>query len=680
MKINAMILCLAATGLLACNSESEKPKQQDTKTVFLDPIHMDTTVNPADNFFQYANGNWLKNTEMPASKSSWGAFYALREENQEKLHQILLALSKEPQATGFAAQKVADLFTSGMDSTSIEALGYEPIKPALNAIDAIKNHKELVAYLAAGYQDGAGELFAHWVGPDAKNSSQNKVQFYQSGLGLPDRDYYLKQDAPSKKIREAYRTYIIELLTLTGETQSKASKDADAIIKLETEIARSHKTRVELRDPIKNYHVFTLSQLQKLAPNIAWKDALERMLLKTDVVLVGQPAYYTALSKLLVSTPIDVWKQKIKFSFINDRATALSSAFDQASFDFYGKVLQGKQVQEPRFKRLVSVVNSGLGDLLGQLFVKEHFKPAAKARMIELVNNLETAYKERIQNLDWMSQATKAKALEKLASITKKIGYPDTWKTYEGVQIDAKNYYANQQAIQRHAYQEEIEKLGKKVDKTQWHMTAPTVNAYYSPSFNEIVFPAGILQFPFFDQDADDAINYGAIGAVIGHEITHGFDDQGRRYDGSGNLKDWWTKADAAAFTKKANVVVKQFDQLTVLDSLHVNGQLTLGENLADLGGLSIAYDAFMLTDQAQQEETTDGFTPAQRFFLSYAQVWRSKKRDEAQRLQVQTDPHAPEMHRVNGPLSNLPEFYEAFDVKEGDGMYLPVEKRAKVW
>jgi putative endopeptidase len=648
--------------------------------VFFDKAGMDTTVSPGENFFLYANGKWMKDTEIPADQTGWGSFYTLYEDNQKILRTILEDATKEDNATGSAGQKVADLYASGMDTVAIEKLGYEPVKPLLAKIDAVKDYKQLVNLSADGYKEGDGFLFALYVGPDDRISTKNAVNLGQASLNLPNRDYYFNADSATLNIRKKYLEYIVKLFTLTGTDQGTAKKNADAILKLETEIAASHSTPVELRDPVKNYNKYAVADLQKELPDLNLRDILNRMLIKTDTVLVGQPKYYKALNTLLKSQPLDVWKAKLKFKAISDAAPALSKDFRDARFDFYGKTLSGQKVQTDRWKTMVETVDGGLGELLGQLYAEKYFKPEAKERMLTLVNNLQKVYKSRIEKLDWMSNETKQRALAKLDAFTKKIGYPDTWKKYDDVTIDRGAYYKNLQSIAEHDYKEMIDKLGKPVDKTEWGMTPPTVNAYYNPSFNEIVFPAGILQFPFFDFGADDAINYGAIGAVIGHEMTHGFDDQGRQYDKDGNLKDWWTPADAKLFTGKANVVVDQYNKYTVLDNQKVNGSLTLGENLADIGGVAIAYEAFKLTDQGRGNEKVDGFTPDQRFFLSYAQVWRIKNRDETMRMRIQVDPHSPEMYRVNGPLSNMPEFYKAFGIKPGDKMYKAEADRVKVW
>lgn len=672
------LLPLAGIPVLLLGACSQNKSSESKRTVFFDKSGMDTTVSPGENFFQYANGSWYKKTTIPESESGWGSFYTLYDENLKDLRAILEEATK---GSGDAnSKKVGDFYSSGMDTAGIDRRGFEPVKPLLARIKAIGSSKELVNFAADSFKDGEGFLFSFYVGPDDKISTKNAVNFQQAGLGLPNRDYYFNNDPENQKIRNEYVKYISKLFTLSGTDSVTAKKNAADILKLETEIAKSHKTPVELRDPVKNYNKFAVSDFQKQNPDFDIKDLLSRFNLKTDTVLVGQPSYYKALASLLKSQPLDLWKNKLQFEALNSSASALSAPFRKARFEFYGKILNGQQKQQERWKQMVSKTDGGLGELLGQVYVEKHFPADAKERMLKLVDNLQKVYQKRIEDLDWMGAETKKKAIEKLNAFTKKIGYPDKWKNYDDVSIDRAKYYENLQSIAKHDYKEMASKLGKPVDKQEWFMTPPTVNAYYNPAFNEIVFPAGILRFPFFDFNADDAINYGAIGAVIGHEMTHGFDDQGRQYDKEGNLKDWWTKEDADRFVKKADMVVKQYDQYTVLNNLHVNGKLTLGENLADIGGIAIAYDAFKLTDQGKGEEKIDGLTPDQRFFLSFAQVWRIKDRDERLRMRISNDPHSPEMYRVNGPLSNMPQFYKAFNIKPGDKMYKAEADRVKVW
>jgi putative endopeptidase len=650
------------------------------RTVFFDKAGMDTTVNPGDNFFLYANGQWVKKTQIPKTETGWGSFYTLYNDNIKNLRSILESAGKEDHKSGSPGQKVADLYTSGMDTVTIEVLGAKPLQPLLNRIDQIKDHKEMIEFLADSFKDGEGDLFGFYIGSDDKISNKNAVSFSQSGITLPEKSYYFNNDAQTKKIRAEFLKYATKLFTLTGVDAANAGKYAQNVLTLETAIANSHSTPVELRDPQKNYNKFFVADFQKQTPNIDWKDVLKRMDVKTDTILVGQPKYYQALSTLIAAQPIAIWKQKLRFDATNAATNALSKPFRDARFEFYGKTLNGQQAPTERWKTIVNSTDRNLGELLGQLYVEQYFKPEAKERMLSLVNNLQKVYHSRMEKLDWMSPDTKAKAEAKLAAFVKKIGYPDKWKKYDDVEINKGTYYANLRSADRHAYKEMIDKLGKPVDKTEWGMTPPTVNAYYNPSYNEIVFPAGILQFPFFDFNADDAINYGAIGAVIGHEMTHGFDDQGRQYDKDGNLKEWWTPADATKFTGKAKKVIDLYNGFTLMDNQHVNGALTLGENLADIGGLNIAYQAFKLTPQGKGTQKVDGLTPDQRFFLSFAQVWRIKNRDEAMRVRLKTDPHSPEMFRVNGPVYSMEAFYKAFNIQPSAKMYVAPANRVGVW
>lgn len=680
MKLKNLIWIAMPAMLGAACKQGSGTSEPGARTVFFDKSGMDTTVRPGDDFFQYASGAWIKKTEIPGSETGWGSFFTLYDENQKNLHTILDEITKKDHDKGSNEQKIADLYISGMDTLAIEKLGYEPVKPLLAKINAVKDSKGLLSLAADGFKEGDGFLFGFYVAPDDKNSSKNMAQFSQSGLGLPNRDYYFNSDEASKKIRAAYVTYITKLFTLTGTDPAKAAKNADDILKLETEIAKSHSTPVELRDPVKNYNKFTLADIQKQVPDIDLKDVFKRMSINADTVLVGQPKYYQALNALLKSQPIEIWKTKLAFEALNGAAPSLSKSFRDARFEFFGKVLNGQKQPKERWKTILSTVDNGVGELLGQVYVEKYFTPDAKKRMKDLVDNLQSVYKSRIEKLDWMSAATKQKAIGKLSAFTKKIGYPDQWKKYDDVEITKDAYYKNLESIAKHDYKEMVSRVDKPVDRKEWGMTPPTVNAYYNPSFNEIVFPAGILQFPFFDKDADDAINYGAIGAVIGHEMTHGFDDQGSQYDKDGNLKVWWTPEDAAKFKAKTQAVAGQYDKFTVLDNLHVNGNLTLGENLADIGGVAIAYEAFKNTPEGKGDKKIDGFTPDQRFFLSFAQVWRIKMRDESTRMHISTDPHSPALYRVNGPLSNTDAWYKAFNIKPGDKLYRPENERAKIW
>ncbi len=670
-KINILF----AGGLLilaSCKNNADTP--------YFDKAGMDTTVQPGDNFFRYANGNWIKNTKIPDDQSGWGSFYTLYDGNLKKLRTILDEVSaKKDYAQGTAEQKVGDFYASGMDTVRIEKAGYEPLKPMLAKIDAIKDYKELLSLLADNAKKGDGDLVGFYVGADQRNSVKNILVLYQTGTSLPEKDYYTKTDSITVNQRKKLVDHAAKYFSLVGVDEVTANKSALSVLALETEIAKSHITPVEQRDPIKNYNKMSVAELSKLAPNISWVDNFSKMGIKTDSINVSQPKYYQALSVLLASEPIDVWKQKVKFDYIASNASLLNKSFRDERFAF-NKLFSGAKTQPERWKKMVSLSDNGLKDLVGQLFVEKYFPPEAKKRMDELVNNLQIAFKTRISKLDWMSDTTKQKAQEKLAAFLKKIGYPSKWKNYDDVEVSRDYFYANMRSIAKHDYKENIGKVGKPVDRTEWGMTAPTVNAYYNPTFNEIVFPAGILQFPFFDMKADDAINYGGIGLVIGHEMTHGFDDQGRQYDAAGNLKDWWLPKDGELFKSKAKSVVNQYNLFVVLDSLHVNGELTLGENLADIGGLAIAWDAFKLTEQGKSDTKIDGFTPDQRFFLGFAQSWRIINRPETVRTGITTDPHSPDEYRVLGPLSNFEPFYKTYNLTEKNKMFRRPADRAKIW
>jgi putative endopeptidase len=673
-------LFLAITGgamlLTACNNH---PKVENA-TSYFDTKGMDSTVSPADNFYDYANGKWVKTAQIPADQSSWGSFDSLRQGNINKLRTILDDLAaKTDLKKGSLEQKAGDFYASGMDTVAIEKVGYAPLKARLAQIDAVQNYKDLITLLAKGTQDGDGDLLALYVNSDARNSSMNILNLFQAGTSLPEKGYYTRTDSVTANVRKQLVLHAAKYFVLTGEDSVKAAKDAQDILKIETELAQSHLAPAELRDPVSNYHKMSVADLQKLAPNIPWKETLSEMGYGTDSLNVAQPKYVAALSSLLASEPISVWKNKVKFDYIAGNADALSKAFRDEDFH-YGQLFSGAKTQRERWKIMVQETDGDLKDVLGQLYVQKYFTADAKRRMDSLVNNLQNAFRVRIGKLTWMTDSTKQLALVKLNSIMKKIGYPDKWKSYDDVDINRNDYFANQKSVTHHFFAEQMKKLNKPVDRSEWGMTPPTVNAYYEPANNEIVFPAGILQFPFFDANADDAINYGAIGVVIGHEMTHGFDDEGRQFDEKGNLKGWWTKADGEAFLGKAKGLVDEYNGFVVLDSLHVNGQLTLGENIADLGGVTIAYDAFQLTKEAHDTTKIDGFTPNQRFFLGFAQVWRGSVRPERMRTLIATNPHSPYRFRVNGVLTNFEPFYQAFGVTEKDKMYKAPADRVVIW
>jgi putative endopeptidase len=675
-KIYAAIIIASTVAINACNTTSSTHTKRAS---FLDVNGVDSSINPADDFFGYANSKWIKNTKIPDDQTGWGSFYNVEEDNLAKTKEVLEAASKANASNGSNEQKIGDFYKSGMDTLTIEKRGLDPIKDELAKINAIKDYKEYITYVANNEHNRGGAFFSFWVSPDDKNSNKNILNFGQTGTGLPEKEYYTNKDENTLKIKNAYINYIKKMFVLSGTDSITALKQANEILALETKIAASHKSPVEMRDPIANYKKFAIADLNKVY-NLDWANFLNTMKIKTDSVLMGQEKYYNTLGTLLQTTPIDVIKNKEKLEFISANANLLTKAFRDARFEYYGKTLSGQAVQSERWKSIAGQTDGNLGDLLGQVWVKKNFTPEAKKRMLELVGNLKKVYRGRIEKLDWMSAETKAKALVKMDKIIDKIGYPDKWQNYDDVTIAADKYFENVQAARLHSYNKMMSDLTKPVDKTEWGMTPPTVNAYANPVFNEIVFPAGILQFPFFDNDADDAINYGGIGMVIGHEMTHLFDDQGRQYDAEGNLKDWWTAKDAEQFKAKIGVVVGQYNSFTMFGNMHVNGELTLGENLADIGGINIAYEAFKLTEQGKGNVKIDGLTPDQRFFMSFAQIWRIKNRDETMKLRLTTDPHSPEEFRINGPLRNFEPFYKAFNVTEKNKMYLAPEKRANVW
>lgn len=661
-------------------AQHDSPKPATGRFIKMD--NFDLNVKPGDDFFEYANGNWVKNNKIPAKESRWGSFSILHENNTKNLLTILNEVSKTPgQKPGSLKQRVGDLYASGMDSVTIEKRGYNPIKPDLQRVSQLNTTQNVIDESTYDRVNGVSSpLYFIGVGQDSKHPTQNIVQIGQGGTSLPDRDYYLNNDARTKKIQDAYHTYIVSLFTLTGSTPAEAEQAASTVFAIEKQLAKAQWSRVEMRDPNKTYNKFSIADFSKSTPHLNWGDILTKMKITgQDSMLVGMPPFFKSLDSLVAATPATDWKTYLKWNVLKNSASSLSSPFNKASFAF-SSVLSGAKVEAPRDERMSGLVDGSIGELLGQIYVERYFSPEAKRYMVGLVNNLKAALAERIQNLDWMSTETKAHALKKLNAFTVKIAYPDKWQNYDGLTINRDDYAGNLKRIAKWRYSYNVSQLGKPIDKTRWGMTPPTVNAYYNPVNNEIVFPAGILQFPFFNFEADDAINYGGIGAVIGHEMTHGFDDQGRQYDSDGSLHDWWTKEDADKFKVRANKVVEQYNKLTVLDSTHVNGKLTLGENLADLGGLNVAYAAFKKTKEGQSNEKIDGFTPDQRFFLSWAQVWRSSQRPEAAAQRILVDPHSPENFRTNAPITNIDAWYKAFDIQPGNKLYKAPEDRIKIW
>ncbi|WP_242916544.1 M13 family metallopeptidase [Pontibacter liquoris] len=687
---------LAGLMLGGCSSSSTTPADTSTTTAAtstaekvemnmghgLELANMDTTVDPCTDFYQYANGGWIKNNPIPASESRWGSFNELAERNNTVLRSLLTEAAANTTAEkGTPAQLVGDFYASGMDSVAINQAGYTPIKPELSKIAAIKTTDDLVKTIADLKSKGVSGFFGMYVAQDDKNSTQYALQAGQGGLSLPDRDYYLKDDERSQKVRTAYKEHLQNMFKLVGDDAATAQKKAQAVMNIEMKLAQSSKPRVELRDPYANYNKMTVQAFAKQNPNLKVTQLLTGIGAETaSDVIVGQPKFFKDLNGLLKSVPLSDWKTYTQWHLLRSMAPYLSDNFVQENFNFYGKVLSGAKEMQPRWKRVLRTTDGAIGEALGQQYVKENFSPEAKQKALDMVHNIQDSFREHVKDLDWMSEETKQRALAKLDAFAVKIGYPDKWKAYEGLDITRDSYAKNVMLANQYEFKENINKIGKPIDRTEWGMTPPTVNAYYNPSMNEIVFPAGIMQPPFFDPQADDAVNYGGMGAVIGHEITHGFDDQGAQYDPEGNLKDWWTKEDKEQFTARANGVASQYDQYTVLDNVHVNGKLTLGENMADIGGLSIAYTALQKALEKNNPGKIAGLTPEQRFFLAWAQIWRTNIRDEAQNQQVLTDPHSPGRFRTNGPVSNMPEFYKAFNCQPGDPMVRDEQSRAKIW
>ncbi|GAB2474418.1 metallopeptidase [Hymenobacter qilianensis] len=655
------------------------------KGVGLDPANIDTSVDPCDNFFQYASGTWLKNNPIPAAESRWSSWNGLINQNEAVMRQILQDAAANTSAPkGSNLQKVGDFYASAMDSAAIDAAGLKPLQPELNRIAAIKDLKGLQASLARQQMLRTRSVFGAGVAQDRKISTQYAVYLSQGGLTLPDRDYYLKEDGRSKTIRTAYMTYLTNMFKLLGDNEATAAKNANTVMRLETRLAKASKDRVAMRDPYANYNKMTVAEANKQFPNMNVPGLLQQLGVgSAKEVIVGQPEFLKEASTALKSEPLADWKTYLRWHVVSSVADALPKSFNDESFRFT-QVLTGAKEQQPRWKRMLRATDGALGEAFGQLYVDKAFTPETKEKAMEMVNNIREAMSEHIKQLDWMSAATKTEAQKKLDAFVVKIGYPDKWKDYSALDISRDSYVQNVLNARQWDYKYNVSKFGKPIDRGEWGMTPPTVNAYYNSSLNEIVFPAGIMQPPFFDPKADDAVNYGGMGAVIGHEITHGFDDRGRQSDAEGNLRDWWTKEDAEKFTQRADMVGAQYSAFSPLDSVFVNGKLTMGENLADFGGLNIAFTA--LQKQLKKKYPNgdvpkyDGFTPEQRFFLSWAQIWRTNARPEYLRQQVLTDSHSPAQYRTNGPLMNMPQFYEAFGCKEDAKMVRAQNQRARIW
>ncbi|WP_152807919.1 M13 family metallopeptidase [Rugamonas rivuli] len=648
----------------------------------IDTQYIDASVRPQDDFYRHLNGEWLKVTQIPEDKSSWGTFAKLRDDVLPQLRGIIeTAEADKARKAGSDAQKIGDLYASFMDEKKLETLGAKPLAGELNRIRAIKDKKAFPMLIAHLSELGVSTPYGVYVSQDARESTRYAVGISQSGLGLPDRDYYLKKDdAKMVDTLAKYEAHVAKILALGGDKHAAAS--AKAIVALETALAEAQWTKVENRDPVKRYNKTEIAKLSALAPGYDWQHALAAagVASKVDYVIVNQPSYLAGFNAQLEKTDLATWKSYFEWQLLRRASPYLSKDFADASFDFYSTVLTGIEVKPPRWKSAVSLVEGSLGEVLGKLYVGQYFPPERKARMEELVKNLLASYKTSIDTLDWMSPETKKEAQAKLAKFTPKIGYPNKWRDYSSLAIVRGDLVGNVLRASAFGHQRMINKLGKPIDREEWGMTPQTINAYYNPSMNEIVFPAAILQPPFFDAKADDAVNYGAIGAVIGHEISHGFDDKGSQSDGDGNLRDWWSKEDRANFKAKADALTRQYDGYSPIEGYNVNGSLTLGENIADNSGVAIAYKAYKLSLGGKPAPVIDGLTGDQRFYMGFAQVWRSKTRDKQQIVLIKTDPHSPGQFRANGTMVNQPGFYEAFGVKPGDKMYVAPEQRVIIW
>lgn len=669
---NLKITLLAAVALLASCNKKELASGIEKK-------NMDTLVRPGDDFAQYVNGNWMKNTKIPADKSSYGAFDMLLDKSQQDVKAIIEEAAKSNSAEGSDQQKIGDYFASFTDRKTRDAKGVAPLQPEMKNIDAITNYNELAAYFGKVNRLGGEIPFQFSVYTDFKDPTKYTLITWQGGLGLPEREYYLSNDAKMADIRKKYVAHIEKMWTLCGLSDPAGS--AAKIVALETAIATQHMRKEDTRDMMKLYNKYEVKNLNTVMPDFDWAAMLKNAGVdKEKNIVVTQVAYLKNLNNIIKSTPIDTWKTYLKWSLVNKSAGILTTALDKQNFEFYSKTLNGIEKQEEDWKRGVNAVNGSLGEIVGKVYVEKHFSPEAKERMTTMVKNLLKAYTESIRKLDWMSADTKKQALAKVDKFMIKIGYPDKWKDYTALKVDKADLYGNNARAIAFEYQRNLDKLGKPVDRAEWGMTPQTVNAYYNPSLNEIVFPAAILQPPFFNLEADDAVNYGGIGAVIGHEIGHGFDDQGSTFDGDGVMRNWWTPTDLTAFQAKTKALVDQYSAFDVFPDLKLNGAFTLGENIGDLGGLSIAIKAYKMSLNGKADEKMDGYTGIQRVFLGWGQVWLEKSRDEALRSQVANDPHSPAKFRINGVVRNVPEFYEAFDIKPTDRLYLAPDQRVKIW
>lgn len=676
------ILSVCSTDAGASTSSSSLESEKEPKIPRFSIEYMDQSVDPAKDFYQYANGNWVLKNPVPPDKSIWSSFGELDERNEYLLHSILeSAVQKKDTEIKSAERLVGDFYAAAMDTERLQQLRFSPIKNELAAIAKINNQVDLWRVLALFHKNGQPGIFDTDTQPDDKDSSIYAFRLSQGGLSLPDRDYYLKEEFQSQ--REAYVSHIEKMFMLLGESAKDAANHAQTVMNMETELAKASRSRVDLRDPIKNYNKINKEELISRYPASSWQLYLfYRDIAELPYAIVGQPEFFATVDHLVTSRSIDDWKVYLRWHVLHDAAPYLHQEVETENFNFFGKILTGKQVQQARWKRAKNIIDGAIGEALGQLYVERYFPKEAKEKMNDLVNNLRAVFRDHLQTLDWMHDATRQKAIAKFDRFTQKIGYPEKFRDYSSIEIKRDDYLGNIVRAVAFEIDRRTKRIGKSVDKTEWEMTPPTVNAYFNPQMNEIVFPAGILQPPFFDHTMDDAVNYGAIAVVIGHEITHGYDDEGRHYNADGILSDWWTKQDEHEFNLRAQKIVDEYNQFEVLPNLHVNGQLTLGENIADLGGISIAYDAMQraFRKDPSKRKIIDGLTPEQRFFISYAQVWRTNVRDEEIKRRITTDPHAPGRFRAFGPLMHYQEFYDAFGIKAGSPMWLAKERRAKIW
>ncbi len=673
-----IIICTAITmGLAGCTS-GNKPMESK-----IDLANLNTEANPGADFYEYATGGWNKSHPLTDEYARYGQFDDLAERNREQLKELVLEQAAAKSEFGSNAQKIGDLYNLAMDSTRRNELGYTPIKPMLEQVAGIKERSEVLPLTATLVREGISGFFHTGIGADIMNSDYNLLDLYQGGLSLPEKEYYFDNDEATANIRNKFMEHVIKMFELCGYTHEQAEKNMQAVMKIETRIADKSKNSVELRDPEANYHKISYTDLQEQYPSIDWNRYFGNLgITGVTEVNVSQPDAITEVGNIINDTPLEDIIAYMQWNIINSTANELSDAIGEQNFDFYGRTLTGKQVQQPRWKRALGTVNGTLGEVIGRLYVEKHFPPAAKERMVQLVKNLQTALGQRIDAQEWMSDSTKKAAHEKLNAFSVKIGYPDKWKDYSKLIIDGKESYAeNCRRISRFMWDDHVaRKLNKPVDKEEWFMTPQTVNAYYNPTTNEICFPAGILQYPFFDMNADDAFNYGAIGVVIGHEMTHGFDDKGRLFDKEGNFRDWWTSNDADSFNARTKVIIDHFNNIEVLPGLKANGELTVGENIADHGGLMISMQAFRNATKETPLPVIDGFTPEQRFYLAYSNVWAGNIRDEEIRNRTKSDPHSLGRWRVNGTLPHIADWYTAFGITENDPLYIPADKRLNIW